>query len=639
MKKRLFISLILLALASLKISAQTEVSPVDSTYVRMFNADFNNLTLGKINDLDTISIMASSYDPADKPLVFLQTLTNSGSAHQTIGLKKRDGLGFNTDVAAFSSYIKAENDVSFPITYLPFTQLHYMMGTNKEQHLNVIFSREFLPRFVMTMNFNIDFVPALYKNDRARNTYFTANARYNTANERYGVTGFFFHNKLEVQENAGILSDSLFENNIETDRAIMGVNLEKAKNFIRVMGFGIRQYVNLSDSDNEKEPVFGIGRLNHDFLFKRNSYTYTDPNPVADFYQRLDPVLDSTSTYDSVAFYIIRNDLHWNNLGYKKYDNDIPFYLDVGASHEITFFDGFNNPLTLTDERMYKKTYRDIRLFALIETNLFNSSRLTGRAEAIMVGDRQGDFILDANLFQHLGTKDRNIGALQFSANLSQISPDIFTERFFSNNVRWEFEFDRTRILELKGEYRLDEETSLKGLTLGYKHSLVKNYIYFDQTARPKQFAGTFNISSLYANAHLHIHNFEVTGTAAFLACDNHSVVHIPSFYAKAKIGYLIPLVKNISYLQPCVTVCYFTNYYADAYMPVTRTFYLQDDVSIGDYPLMDFYVTFKIKRADVFVGYTNLYSFSQDFSYFNSPHFPARDRRFVFGVRWRLYK
>lgn len=637
MKKSLFISLFLLALTSFKIFAQTDTPRVDSTYVRMFNMDFNNLTLGKLYDLDTISITASSYDPTDKPLVFLQTLTNSGSAHQTMGLKKRNSIGFSTDVEAFSSYIKAENDVSFPITYQPFTQLHYMMGTNKEQHLNVVFSREFFPRFVMTLNYNIDFVPALYKNDRAKNTYFTANARYNTADERYGVMGFFFHNKLNVQENAGILNDSLFENNIETDRAIMDVNLTTAKNLIRVMGFGLRQYINLSGDDDGKDPILGIGRLNHDFLFKRNSYTYTDSDPLADFYKRLDPVLDSTSTYDSVAFYIIKNNLHWNNLGYDKYDNDIPLYIDAGVSHEITFFDGFNNPLT--DERMYKKTYRDIKMFALVETNLFNSLRLTGRAEAIIVGDKQGDFILDINLFQHLGTKKRNIGAMRFSADLSQISPDVLTEKFFSNNLRWEFQFDRTRILELKGEYTLNDETNLKGLTFGYKHSIVKNYIYFDQTARPKQFVGTFNISSLYANAHLHIHNFEMTGTAAFLACDNHSIVHIPSFYAKAKIGYLIPLVKNISYLQPCVTIYYFTNYYADAYMPVTRTFYLQDDVSIGDYPLMDFYVTFKIKRADVFVGYTNLYSFSQDFSYFNSPHYPARDRRFVFGVRWRLYK
>ena len=91
--------------------------------------------------------------------------------------------------------------------------------------------------------------------------------------------------------------------------------------------------------------------------------------------------------------------------------------------------------------------------------------------------------------------------------------------------------------------------------------------------------------------------------------------------------------------MQPAFVINYFTEYYADAYMPALRTYYLQDDVKIGNYPFLDFYLTFKVKRANLFVGYTNIYSLSKDNRYFTTPHYPMRDSKFIFGVKWRLYQ
>ena len=83
----------------------------------------------------------------------------------------------------------------------------------------------------------------------------------------------------------------------------------------------------------------------------------------------------------------------------------------------------------------------------------------------------------------------------------------------------------------------------------------------------------------------------------------------------------------------------YFTAYYADAYMPALRTFYLQENVKVGNFPYIDFCVTFKIKNANVFVLYTNIYSLTGDNRYFTTPHYPMRDSRLCLGVKWRLYK
>lgn len=96
---------------------------------------------------------------------------------------------------------------------------------------------------------------------------------------------------------------------------------------------------------------------------------------------------------------------------------------------------------------------------------------------------------------------------------------------------------------------------------------------------------------------------------------------------------------ENVSALQPSFVINYFTEYYADSYMPALRTYHLQNEVKIGNYPFVDFFLTFKLKRSNIFLGITNIYSFTKDNRYFSTPHYPARDYKFIFGLNWRLYK
>ena len=91
--------------------------------------------------------------------------------------------------------------------------------------------------------------------------------------------------------------------------------------------------------------------------------------------------------------------------------------------------------------------------------------------------------------------------------------------------------------------------------------------------------------------------------------------------------------------MQPSITINYFTEYYADAYMPSLRTFYLQNEVKVGNFPYIDLCITFKVKEANIFVQYTNMYSLTKNYRYFTTPHYPMRDSRFCLGVKWRLSK
>lgn len=625
-------------MTSKSISYNNDTLNIDSTYVRYFNQKLENLTLGNIYSWDTTTIMASYYEPLEKAFSTYQTLSNSGMANKNMSFSYPINLGFNTEVNSFSSYITNGDNITFPIIYQPFTDITYMMGDKKEQHLEVLFCREFLPRFFITLNYDLDFSPGAYKRSKMQNSFFNTNLRYYTKDERYGISGYYYNNKIDVQENGGIKYDSIFINNLETDRSVIDVNLSNASNLIKVSGFAIDQYFNIlsqnveiSEDSSYRKRKIDIGRINYHFEYQQNRSIYEDKQPLSSFYKMYDPILDSTKTFDSIYFHNIKNVIYWNTLGYKKYDQDIPFYLTFGLEHDYTYHSGYTD--FITKERFNKNTYNSLSANAGIIINLFRSTRISGSGQLITNGYHAGDFFISGQWKQYIGTKNKNFGSILFDININRQSADWFEEYYYSNNFRWDNNFKPSQSLLLKASYEL------KSFNIGIEQTTINDYIYFNYDAKPSQHDGTINIWSLYSTFNLKLNRFEFIGFASLQSTDNDDIIHIPSFHGKIKLGYTLPIVKNISSVQPSIVINYFTEYYADAYMPALRTFYLQNEVKVGNYPYIDLCVTFKIKRANIFVQYTNMYSLTSDNRYFTTPHYPMRDSRFCLGVNWRLYK
>lgn len=621
---------------SKSLSTANDTIVMDSTCVRYFTKDFNNLTLGNTSIWDTTTLLTSFYDRLDNPYKIYQTLNNSGLAHKDINFTTPYKLGFNSELPAFSSYLHTLDNIKFPIVLQPFTNITYMMGDKKEQHLDVLFCREFLPRFFVTLNYDIDFSPGFYKRSKSQNSFFNGNFRYNTKNERYGISGYYFHDKINIQENGGIVDDYTFINNLETDRSIIDVNLTGATNLIKSSGFALDQYFNLlgpnkvkHDSTYKKNRI-EIGRINHHFSYQSNKYVYEDTKPLSYFYQNFDPIIDSTRTFDSIHFYNIKNVIYWNSLGYKKYNDDIPFYLTLGLEHNYTHHAGYYD--YITQERFNEQNLSNLRVNAGIIINILKSTRITANTQIITTGYQAGDFFIEGQWKQFLGTSKKNFGVLKFDVNFNRQSADWFEEYYYSNNFRWDNNFKPSTSLILHGSYELPF------LEIGVKHTNINNYIYFGTDAKPQQHSENISVSSLYTTFCVNLNKFEFIGFAS-LQTTNTDVIHLPTFQGKIKLAYNITLVKNISLMQPSITVNYFTKYYADAYMPALRTFYLQNEIEVGNFPYIDLCVTFKIKRANIFVQYTNMYSLTKYNAYFTTPHYPMRDSRFCLGVNWRLYK
>jgi hypothetical protein len=112
----------------------------------------------------------------------------------------------------------------------------------------------------------------------------------------------------------------------------------------------------------------------------------------------------------------------------------------------------------------------------------------------------------------------------------------------------------------------------------------------------------------------------------------------VPAFTGNLTLTYSQPLFKGAATIEPGLNFFYNTAYYGNAYMPDTRSFYLQDQQKTGNYLYMDVFLNVRIQRARLFVMYSHFNAGWMGRNYFMVPQYPMPDGAFRFGVTWRFH-
>jgi len=642
--------------------------PIDSTFVTYTQFYLDSIFLNQTQVIDTSTFNASRYEVLERENTIYSTLSNTGLAHKSMRFSQLHQVGFDMSLPAFSAYIQDERRLVSYQSVLPYSEIRYVMTSgDKEQHLNFKFGRQFTPQLFVSFAINSDYSPGVFQNNQSLNNYFWLNAHYFTKNQRYGATAYYYRNKLEMRENGGIVNDENYTSHTESDNSVITTNLTNATNFIKSSGAGLDHYFNLLPQTSqvkveETQPVtpindslsvdsllfvqdsitdtitvryetkkrkFTLGRICHQFSYRRNQLFYNESSPSVAFYRPFDTLFNSSKTTDTTIVQSFKNTLKWSSLGYQKYNDDIPFYLYAGLSHEFSKVKAYNY---LEDETATIRNYQQLSVNGGIIVNLFKSTRITGQAELIALGYQIGDFDIKGQWKQFLGTRSKNWGFATFDAEIKRQSANWFEDSYYSNHFRWENDFKAATYLTFNLKY------NFRSYCIGVKQTSIAQYIYFGTDARPAQFDGMFSIREAYLSFYQQIWRFEMEGFACVQKASNEEVMHLPLFLGRLRFAYSQPIFHKAATIQPSLTVQYFTKYHADAYMPATRTFYLQNEVEIGNFPFIDLALSIKVKKASIYVAYSNMFLLTGNYNSFIAPHYPMRDSKFFIGINWRLF-
>ncbi len=137
----------------------------------------------------------------------------------------------------------------------------------------------------------------------------------------------------------------------------------------------------------------------------------------------------------------------------------------------------------------------------------------------------------------------------------------------------------------------------------------------------------TFRLKNLYLKADVH---YQKTGRAM--------VIRLPEWMTYGSVYYENYAFKKKLLVRIGADVHYNTAFAADAWMPVTRQFYLQSDQRTGDNPYIDAWIAVRIKRARLYFKASHVNVSVAGYDYTMTPYYPMQNMNFRFGVDWVFY-
>ncbi|MFR8357020.1 MAG: putative porin [Parabacteroides sp.] len=276
------------------------------------------------------------------------------------------------------------------------------------------------------------------------------------------------------------------------------------------------------------------------------------------------------------------------------------------------------------------KLYDEFSTYVGAELSKRQGSILTynARGELCMVGSDVGEFRVTGDLQTRfkLFNKDAVIKA---DAYIKNVTPAFYMRHNHSRYYWWDNpNFNMTQQIYAGGEVYL--ESSKTTLKAGVES--IQNYIYFNKQGFPVQHSSNLQVVSARIKQDFRFRAFGWENEACWQLSSDESVLPLPSLSAYSNM-YLAVKVAKVLTVQLGANVYYNTAYYAPYYEPATQQFQVQDEVKVGNYPLVNAYVNFHLKQARFFVMAYNLSSKFANPDYFSLAHYPLNPMVLKMGI------
>ncbi len=273
-------------------------------------------------------------------------------------------------------------------------------------------------------------------------------------------------------------------------------------------------------------------------------------------------------------------------------------------------------------------------------------------AEFWLLGAKAGD--LDIH-----GTGDLNFklgkDTVHFAATASfkNLTAPFYYRHYHSQALWWDNSLGRETHTRVEGRLTLDRtHTSLR---FGMEN--ISNYTHLASSLTPVYASDGTTVESYMHDLGVNQHSGSIQVLSASLQQDIHwgffhwenevtwqhsshaDILPLPmlSIYTNPYIVFHIAKVLRV---ELGVDMRYFTSYYAPDYSPFIGQYAIQDSsqprVKIGNYPILNGYANFAIKRVRGYINVTHFNAGSGNA--FWAPHYPIDPLSIHFGVSWNFY-
>jgi hypothetical protein len=569
----------------------------------------------------------------------------------------------------YDYWITSPQEQVFYNTTVPYTNLRYLTtfgnDVSQEENFKFLFTVNVNKRLNIGVDYEILYARGFYAHNS--NRVKMGNVFGNYQSPRYEAYWQLSFNALENFENGGITDDRYITQPLlmsgglsEYESLNIPVAFENAKSLLQTQHYFLNHKYHLGferldivqeDSLSKGKvlpkgaPVPGdslytfvpVSSIIHSLYIDNSQKTYKSSSANLSYYGHA--YLDDGYTSDTCALLQIRNTLGLSlEEGFHKW---VKFGLTAFLEHDFRRYARLIPNATVLGNSVYTVPYEN-HLVNHYESLVWVGGELsrhtgellnfTARAKLCLIGEDIGDFEVKGDLKTTIRLWDHPI-SLTAEGALTNLHPDYFIENYYSNHFKWSNSF--------KNEIRTFVRGNLFIPALGFEaHAAVENltnFTFFNNDTLPDQYEGNIQVLTLNLKQHLGMGILNWDNNLVWQLSSNQNILPLPTLALYSDL-YLKFMVSKVLTTHIGVDCRYNTAYYAQAYMPATGQFYNQNLRKIGDYPYMNAYGNFHLKRMRFFIMYSHLSRFFASPNYFSAPQYPLNPAIIKVGLSWNFY-
>lgn len=576
-----------------------------------------------------------NYHPLHSQYAHFQTIGDPGMPVALRFPYMGNNQGFHSGFDLYSPYLFTSENTQYYTAFAPFSRLAYTQMPKGFTLLEGIFTTNINPGWNASIRFRNTTNQGFYPRQRNSMSQAQMSSRYLSKGNRYYVQFSHNSNRFFNQENGGWENDSLFDILTGTSKqSTVNLNASESRFSYRNTSLEHVYWIKGRSKDTLDSNYIFIPRwgLKHRMDYSKTRSVFK--SDFSDFSFLGSGLFDSIQTNDSFVFTKTVNE--WGVVNFQS------------SSSRFSFFSGIGT------EWLGVK-YRAVALQNSPANNLFFKSEINYSlfsnvgSECIYYYYLSGFNKGDNRLFLKVKSKDnkdssnRNSLFYHLSFESKRNTPGFVFHELRGNHREWNnaLQAIQSQVIEAA----MGSKSKIQFVAAKARIMALQNAVYLSKDIIPLQYHGSFRHLMLSFDSRFKLGPFYLKNEISFqsdLGSNMNEFLPFPTIMSYHSWYYQNDLFKNALKLQIGTDVRWFSSYYAPAYDPASRLFYLQDRRMQGNYPIVDFFVSGEIKtfRGFVKLEHANFALLDEQFPnlYYSTLNYSLVSRRMVLGVVWKLY-
>jgi len=583
--------------------------------------------------VDSIQVDTMHVNYQDANLIDRFSIANSynGNLGSPIQSKLYFDRPENTDFIfsnAYFPYLMNIGSTTFYTTKTPFSNLNYVTGgTNfrEEDHVKFLFTANANKKLNIGTKLDYIYAGGEYGNQAVQRFAGSLFGTYN--GNHYTATGLMATNNLSNFENGGIENSTYILNPIGIKTKDIPTNLEGFSNYKQNQFYFNHQYsigferpIRFSEDSVRMEYV-PVTRFAHTLKIDDVRKRYYELNPDTAFY---DTTKHLTQTNDTASLQTFTNNFSISMA--EEFNKWMKFGLTAFVENEIQRY-------SFLEDTLLNSTYQSTtKIGGILSKQRGQKFRYNVLGELNLLGYKAGDFLLDGSMGGFFKLWNDSI-SLVANGFVRTDKPSYFLQNYQSNHFAWNNSFENIYRTRASGTFSIPT----RSFSLNVSVENLTNYIYFNDMALPTQFSGNIQVFAANFKQDFRLGAFTLENNIVYQISSQPALMPLPDLTLFHNL-YVTTKWFNVLSIQLGANVRYHSVYYAPTYMPAIGQFYTQSSTEIGNYPLVNAYLNFHLKRTRFFVQYYHVNNFVMNGAYFSMPNYPINPAILKMGLSWNFY-